>query len=56
MQNKRKATMLKDLNIEFQNFKYFQMYGGEGKKLVYFVSKDFKLHGSASPDEINDEG
>ena len=26
------------------------------KKLVYFVSKDFKLHGSASPDEINDEG
>ena len=56
-QNKRKATMLKDLNIEFQNFQVLpECMEAKGKKLVYFVSKDFKLHGSASPDEINDEG
>ena len=56
-QNRQTATMLKDLNVEFKNFQVLpECMDAKGKKLVYFISKDLKLHGSATMDEINSEG
>jgi hypothetical protein len=53
IKSKKKATTLKDLDIQFQHYNVLpECLNAKGKKLIYFVPKNLKLNGTATLEEL----